>query len=327
MQKVSRKQRFMLTLPGLMLFAAFFIGVGAEALLGGLVGTRAAAAAAGNQELPECTNSTRKLAFGSAVVINSGETQCGNITSLGGDVVIHGEVRGDVASFGGDVIIDGQVDGNVNLYGGNLTLQNGTNVNGDIHLCGGRWIEDKNSQLHGNVVDCTTGVGELVVSDVGASFRFWSTLTWMALSLFITYLLPEHVMLVRTTVKNKTRRSLMLGILSILLAPALLVVLFALIIPIPLAILTLVGLVAAWALGIAAIGWQLGDYIMRKAALQPHTRLVQVAVGSAILALAGTLPYIGWAITLGTGLLGLGAVFLSRFGTRLYSQPRQPLPL
>jgi hypothetical protein len=43
--------------------------------------------------------------------------------------------------------------------------------------------------------------------------------------------------------------------------------------------------------------------------------------------LAGSLPYIGCFISIGAGLLGLGAVFLSRFGTRLYSQPKQPLPL
>jgi len=43
--------------------------------------------------------------------------------------------------------------------------------------------------------------------------------------------------------------------------------------------------------------------------------------------LAGSLPYIGNWISIGAGLLGLGAVFLSRFGTRLYSQPKQPLTL
>ena len=52
-----------------------------------------------------------------------------------------------------------------------------------------------------------------------------------------------------------------------------------------------------------------------------------VVVGLAVLALAGSLPFIGWFVSIGAGLLGLGAVFLSRFGTRLFSQPRQPLPL
>jgi len=123
------------------------------------------------------------------------------------------------------------------------------------------------------------------------------------------------------------RRSLILGLLSILLAPAILAVLVALIIPIPLAILVAIGLIAAWALGTVAIGWLIGDHIMRFVSPHQNTRVLQVVVGLTVLVLAGSLPYIGWLIILGAGLLGLGAAFLSRFGTRLYSQPKQPLPL
>jgi hypothetical protein len=46
-----------------------------------------------------------------------------------------------------------------------------------------------------------------------------------------------------------------------------------------------------------------------------------------VLVLAGSLPYIGWLLSIGAGLIGLGAVFLSRFGTRLYSQPKKPITL
>jgi small-conductance mechanosensitive channel len=134
-------------------------------------------------------------------------------------------------------------------------------------------------------------------------------------------------MIVRTTVKSKMRRSLALGLLTVLLAPAVLAVLIALIISLPLAILIVIGLIAAWALGIVAIGWMLGDYILRIVALHHNKRSLQVVVGLAALALAGSLPYIGWFVSIGAGLIGLGAVFLSRFGTRLYSQPRQPLSL
>jgi len=88
-----------------------------------------------------------------------------------------------------------------------------------------------------------------------------------------------------------------------------------------------VGLIAAWALGTVAIGWIVGDYILHRIVPHQNTRPMQVGVGLTVLALVGSLPHIGWFISLIAGLLGLGAVFLSRFGTRLYSQPRQPLPL
>ena len=134
-------------------------------------------------------------------------------------------------------------------------------------------------------------------------------------------------MFVRTTVTTKTQRSIIIGLLSIILAPAVLVVLVALILPIPLALILAVGLIAAWALGTVAIGWIVGERILRAVAPQYNTRLKDVVVGLTVLVLVGSIPYIGWLISIGVGLLGLGAVFLSRFGTRLYSQPKQPLTL
>ncbi|HEY7415893.1 MAG TPA: polymer-forming cytoskeletal protein, partial [Ktedonobacteraceae bacterium] len=225
------------------------------------------------------------------------------------------------------VFINGKVQGNVTLYGGSLTLQNGAHINGDIHVCGGQWIEGVDSQLHGSVFDCTKSVSLLVLGNGDPAFRFWSMVSWVALALLLTTLLPEHVMLVRTTATSKARRSFSLGLLTVLLAPVVLAVLFALIIPIPLAIIVLIGLIAAWALGTVAVSWLVGDYLVRTIAPRHNTRVWQVVVGSALLALAGSLPYIGWFISLGAGLLGLGAVFLSRFGTRLYSPPKQPLSL
>ncbi|MBV9258113.1 MAG: polymer-forming cytoskeletal protein [Ktedonobacteraceae bacterium] len=327
MLKIGRRHWFLLTLPGVVLFAALLIG--STEVLSGEQSTALAAVQHNEQAVdngPGCTGTHSTPSFESVVVVNSGEVICSNVTSFGGTVVIQGVVNGNVVTFNGDVVISGRVYGNITLYGGNVTWQDGAHVDGDIHVCGGRWI-GTTSRLHGTVFDCTRDVGQLVLGDGGASFRFWSILTWIILGLFVTSLLPEHVMIVRTTVKSKMRRCLVLGLLTVLLAPAVLAVLIALIISLPLAILVVIGLIAAWALGTVAIGWILGEYILRILALHHKRRSMQVVVGLAALALAGSLPYIGWFVSIGAGLIGLGAVFLSRFGTRLYSQPRQPLSL
>jgi hypothetical protein len=316
--------RLLHVLPG-----AFFLAVLLMGIMETLSGEQAVAFAASQPATDSgtaCTGTRHAPSFGSTVVVNSGEVICSNITSFGGTVVIQGEVNGNVVTFNGDVVINGTVDGNVTLYGGDVTWQDGARVDGNIHVCGGSWIGPA-SRLHGSVFDCPRDVGQLVFGDGGPSFRFWSILTWVALGLFLTSLLPEHVMIVRTTVQNKTRRSLVLGLLTILLAPAVLAVTVALIISIPLAILVVIGLIAAWALGTVAIGWMIGEYILRTVAPRQNKRIVQVVVGLTALALAGSLPFIGWFVSIGAGLLGLGAVFLSRFGTRLFSQPRQPLTL
>jgi hypothetical protein len=259
--------------------------------------------------------------------VDTSEVICSDLTSFGGTVVIRGTVVGNVVSFGGNVVIAGAVNGNISVYGGNITLQSGARVNGDIHLCGGQSDLDSTAQLHGSVLGCTTSIAALVFSDGGPNFRLVSILTWVALGILLTSLLPEHVMLVRTTVQNKTRRSLIVGLLSTLLAPAVIAVLVALIIAIPLALLIAVGVIAAWALGTVAVGWLVGDYIVRRIVPQHNTRPMQVVVGLTALVLVESLPYIGWLISIAAGLVGLGAVFLSRFGTRLYGPPKKPLPL
>jgi len=314
-------------LAGIWLIIALVVGVGAGLLVGGNAPAKAASISTA-RNVTECTEEHPKPSFGSTVVVSNSDRICGSLTTFGGTTVVQGEVTGDIVAFAGSVIINGQVDGNVNLYGGNLTLQNSAHIDGAIHVCGGQWIEGADSPFHSTVFGCTESFTSLLAGDGSPGSRFWLVFTWVALALLLTVLLPEHVMLVRATVKSKWRRSFVLGLLTILLTPAVLSVLIALIIPIPLAIIVAIGLIAAWALGAVAVGWLIGDYLVHMVA--PHyysSRSIQVVVGSAVLALAGTLPYIGWIISIGAGLLGLGAVFLSRFGTRLYVQPKQPLTM
>jgi hypothetical protein len=322
MQKVERRWWVRLAWSGLLLVIMLFMSEGPLLLLHGVPTAYAAG------EGSACTGSRHAPSFGGAVVVASNEVICSDITSFGGKVVIGGVVRGNVVSFGGNVIIAGKVDGNIYLYGGNVTLQDEAQVNGDIHLCDGQWVRGARSQLHGAVSGCSQSVGLFFLNGGGGfELHFWMLITWIGAGLLLITLLPEHVMLVRVTARSKTRRSFVLGLLSLLLAPLVLAVLIALIVALPLAIIVALGLGAAWLLGTVAIGWGLGDYLLKR--MMPHynTRLAQVIVGLTVLAVAESLPYIGWLVSIGVGMVGVGAVFLSRFGTRLYSQPRQPLTL
>ena len=329
MRNVSKRQRSLLSLVALLLPLGFFIGGGAE-LLAGMIGITPTVMAANSglaSAKSDCTYEHRGPAFGGAVVVDTNETECGNLTTFGGTVAINGVVKGDIIAFNSDVVIRGTVDGDIKLYGGNVILQSGSHVHGDINLYGGHWTQGTSTQIDGAVIDRTEHLDSLLLGNGGFRFSVWSLLIWVGLGILFTSLFPEHVMLVRTTVISKARRSFVIGLLSILLAPPVLVVLIALVLSIPLAIIVGLGLIAAWALGTVAIGWHIGDYIMRKVAPHQNTRLMQIVVGLTVLVLAGSLPYIGWLISIGAGLLGLGAVFLSRFGTRLYDQPKQPLTL
>jgi hypothetical protein len=310
----------------LLLLPVLLLGMGGEALTWV---TPIALAAGKHLESTsgDCKGEHHQPSFGGTIVVDTGEVVCGDLTSFGGTVAINGEVRGDVVSFGGEVVIAGTVDGNVDIYGGTVTLQSGSDVRGDLNLYAGGWARGDGSQLNGALIDHTRHIELLFFSSSEFHFPFWPILTWIVLGLLLTRLLPEHVMFVRTTAASRPRRSFFIGLLSALLALPVVVVLIALILTIPVAIIVALGLIIAWAFGTVAIGWLVGEHVLRMIAPHRNTRPFQVVVGLTVLVLAGSLPYIGNWISIGAGLLGLGAVFLSRFGTRLYSQPKQPLTL
>lgn len=328
MQKAGRRRRWQtLALIGLALILGAGLLIQGVGLLWAWLTPGVQTPGQGNQTLAgSCTITQQAPVFGQSLAVDTSGVECGDLTLFGSNLDVAGQVRGNILAFGSNINIAGTVSGNVNLYGGRITLRNGSHVHGNINLYGGSKQMEAGARLDGVFKDQSQHAS-LWLPGIGTGFAFplWQLLIWVTLGLTLSSLLPEHMMFVRATVTSKTRRSLVLGLLSLLLAPAVLLVLIALILPIPLAILLAIGLIAAWALGTIAIGWLVGEYIMRVIAPRHNTRLAQVTVGLTVLVLVGSLPYIGWIVSIGAGLLGLGAVFLSRFGTRLYSQPRHPL--
>jgi hypothetical protein len=325
MQKARRLKWLLLVLAGPLLLIGFKLSGIGENLAWTLPSAQATDKSI-NSSGSACTRNSQGPSFGGSIVIGSNEIVCGDVTSFGGSVTVKGELHGNVTAFNSNTFIAGEVTGNLTLFGGTFAINNSSQVHGHIDLYGTRESGVEGKQLDGTITDHTYNrsfpgrIGEF-------NFPFWSLVVWGVLGIGLITMLPEHVMFVRTTVTTKTRRSIIIGLLSIVLAPAVLVVLVALILPIPLALILALGLVAAWILGTVAVSWIMGERILRAVAPQYNTRLIDVVVGLAVLVLVGSIPYIGWLISFGVGLLGLGAVFLSRFGTRLYSQPKQPLTL
>ncbi len=322
MQNRKCTQWRMLVLVGLVSLIALVLAGGAKYLV-----STTSALAIGNDSAnlrAACTQNHSGPSFNSEVVIAQGEVACGNVTAFGGTVVIDGEVKGNVVTFNSQVVIGGKVDGNAEVFGGKLVMKNNADVLGSVDLYGAQWAPGTDINT-GHFSDRTRSIGWLLPGS-GWGFPIWLLLLLVGLGLLVNALLPEHLILVRAAIVNETGRSLLVGLLSVILAPPVLIVLIALILSIPLAIIVGLGLIAAWLLGMVAMGWLVGEFIMNKLAPEQKSRPAQIIVGLTALVLLGSLPYIGWLISIGAGVLGLGAVLLSRFGTRLFGQPRRPFP-
>jgi hypothetical protein len=317
--KAARSPRFLLLLIGVV-----FVSLLVTSSIASLLSPASPAALAADGPNP-CASSNQRPSFGGTITVGAGNVLCSDVTNIGGTVTIQGLVRGNVLAFGSTIILNGGVNGDIKLFGGSIRFLTGSYVHGNINLYGSRVEGEKEAHIDGTYNDHSKTNGPFGFS--AFTLPVWFLFLMIPLGLLYTRFLPEHVMFVSATVKNQMRRSLLIGLLSALLTPAVLLVLIALIISIPFALLILLILVIAWTSGTIVICWILGEQLIRAFTARPHTRYLQVTVGVIMLAVFISLPFIGWIVFLGTGIVGSGAVFLSRFGTRLYQQPKPPLPI
>ena len=318
--KAARLFRLLFLLVGVVIVSLFIT----NSITGFLAVASPAALASGGPDT--CTaSSQQRPSFGGTITVEAGNVLCGDVTIVGGTVSIQGLVRGNILAFGSSILLDGGVRGDIRLFGGSIRFGTRSYVSGNINLYGSSVDGEKEARIDGTFDDHSKKSG---LFGLGAfNLPVWFLLLMIPLGLLYARFFPEHVMFVRATVKNQTRRSLMIGLLSAFLAPAILLVLIALIISIPLALIVLLVLVIAWTAGTIAICWMLGEQVIRAFTKRPFTRYLQVTIGVIMLAVFIALPFIGLIVFLGTGIVGIGAVFLSRFGTRLYRRPEQPLSI
>ncbi|MGC8837032.1 MAG: hypothetical protein ACP5UM_01335, partial [Anaerolineae bacterium] len=149
------------------------------------------------------------------------------------------------------------------------------------------------------------------------------------LAILAMLFLPRHTRQVSTCAETAWPASLGVGILATLAAVAVAVVLILTLCLAPIGLLLLVATAAAWLWGLIAIGLLIGERLFQAANVADVSPLWEAAAGVALLILATNVPCIGWALGLAAGLIGLGAVVLTRFGTRPYQPsagPAEPPP-
>jgi hypothetical protein len=109
------------------------------------------------------------------------------------------------------------------------------------------------------------------------------------------------------------------GLLTAVLTPFVLLILVVTIILIPVAFLAIVVLPLAWLFGVIALGQEVGDRFA-KAVNQTWAPVLATGVGTFVLMLVGgsigMIPCVGWLLPFLIGLVAVGGVIMTIFGTR-----------
>jgi hypothetical protein len=251
--------------------------------------------------------------------------------AIGGSLMVLGHVRGDAVAVGGSVRLapGARVEGDAVAIGGSVTLAPGTRVEGNGVAVGGTVTVEEGASLEGDNVGLggalPTIIGSVTRGVVGGSTHFRGYFGLVArlargalllgIGVLVALIFPTHVARVRTFMTSRPGLS-SLGGLAVLLGFAPLCFLLAVtIIGIPLIPIAAMLLVAILVFGVTVSALWRGERVpsLRESA----TPLKAVAVGGAILALVGLIPWIGTMAVVAGALVAAGATLLSRFGRRV----------
>jgi hypothetical protein len=281
-----------------------------------------------------------KVVLGDTFTLESGEVLNEDLLILGGTVRLEegSTVNGNVMVMGGNLFASGFIRGDVTVVGGNVSFQNSATVTGNLSSLGGQVQRDQDVQIQGdtfNNQNIPFGImpgnwrNDFVFPAAAASYPVldlgWFLLRvvlWGLVSMLIVMFLPSQTERVARAVTSQPLVAGGLGIATGLILPIVLVVLAITICLLPISLIGFLALFLAWAYGLIAMGFELGKRFGRVFKQEWHPALA-AGVGTFLLTLmlngvSAVLPCLGWVPQVLVGALGLGAVLLTRAGTKDY---------
>lgn len=307
----------------LLVFLALALATAAPAFAEGT--QRGGRFCAGNSLTLESKESMESLvALGCNVTIQQGATVQNDLASFGGNVSIEGTVGGDIVMFGGNLSLDetAVVNGAITLMGGNLQRTPGATVQGGIN------------QNRGNVAPVApiAPIAPLHPFATNPFFRPFmygfdllggivTALAFAALGALVVIFAPNPTRRISEAAQAKPFNTAGVGCLTLILLPILSLLLLITLIGIPVALILGLLSAIAWIFGSIGVGLLAGEKILQAFKARDILPVVAVILGVVVLMVVGQVPILGWLISFIVGLIGLGAVVLTRFGTRPYPLP------
>lgn len=272
--------------------------------------------------------------MGGTAALEANSIVNGNVAVLGGSLQVDGKVNGDIVAVGGQVSLSdtAEVNGNLLVPVALLSMADGAVVSGDVITQpnqGWDYVPDVETPA---APDTSSGASFVVKKGLSLLGRFlWgmlATVAMGALALLFVLIFPAPIERVSQTISVQPVLSGAVGLLTIFLTPFALLMLIITIILSPFAVLGVILLVITMLVGWIGLGMEVGNRMaaMFHAHWAPGvTALAGVALITFITALFNLLWFCGTLVGIILGMIGLGAVVLTRFGFKEYP-PRMVPP-
>ncbi len=289
--------------------------------------------------------------FDSVLVIRSGETVEGDLLlfnsiltiekagALKGDLLMFnsgldvGEgalLSGDLLAFDSTLRLDGEIAGDLLAFGSALWKGDPARIDGELLTQGTLRLKtppsfSKPSSLSSFFSPFSRWALLPSLHRMRLLFIPWvrvlATVILLALlALTVTLFLEYPLQRAARFIALQPILSGGLGLLTLLVAPLLILILIITLVFIPLALLLIMALLLSLLFGWISLGLELGNRLLRLFALRcslPWTAALGTFLLTLFTAAMGELPCIGWLVGFTAALLGLGATLLMAFGYRM----------
>lgn len=274
--------------------------------------------------------------IGGQAVIEEGAIVDGDAVVMGGMLEVSGKIDGDIAIFGGQVDLRNTavVAGDVVALGGSVTRAPGAEVSGEIREGGAIDIPElRNLPIEPGVVipglvpppepNFRTSPGAWLLHALLTILRMiaW-TLAITAMALVIALLWPRGIERLGRTGIEQPAMVFLTGFISWILGIALVAILAITICLLPVAIAVALALLVAALLSWVVTGWVIGRKLLAWLNVKNASVVLEAVVGTLLFTVVYFLVSFIWCANFIIGVLvgcfGLGAIVLTRFGTRPY---------
>lgn len=283
--------------------------------------------------------------FGSNYTLKSGETLNEDLVVFGGSVTIEKDatVTGSIVLIGGSLSMDGEGQKDVVVIGGAVNLGATAHVYGNLVTVGAPVKRAEGARVDGDVMNNPTPPSinppkTPITPDVATSTNPLITMLNKGLALFaqsfglallaalLVLFLPQQIRRVGEAIPAQPASTGATGLLGVLIFVTAMVALalfsiliITLILTLPLIFILAIVFSAAGVFGWIGLGTEIGLRIA--SALKTEFPLpFSAGVGTFLLNLVangiGFIPCVGWVVPFLLGLISLGAVIMTRFGTR-----------
>ena len=245
--------------------------------------------------------------FGKDIALGAGQSVDGPVVAFGGSVSVDGRIEGPVVAFGGSARLGPRavVEGPVVAFGGTTSLEEGARAEGPVlELPSSRVV----ARVAGVLLTAAAALAALAV--VG---KLLAGVGWLVLAVVLWAPFPAALRNTRDALEREPLACFGWGLAAWPALAAAAAAFIVSLVGLPLVPLVALLATAAYVWGMLAVAFWLGA---RLGAGRWESELASVIVGVLALKLLGFVPLLRWAVWAAAVLLGAGATFVSRFGSR-----------